>query len=115
VLAGFVTELSSRNLKIMITEMDVNDRAAPAEIGARDVAVGAAYKSYLDVMLGNRAVVAVVTWGLTDGDSWITRGDLPFFRRTDGAQPRPLPFDADYRPKPCYDSIASAFRAAPKR
>jgi endo-1,4-beta-xylanase len=115
VLAEFVKEISGRNLKMMITEMDVNDRAAPADIAARDAEVAAIYRRYLDVMLANRAVVAVITWGMTDRDSWITRGDLPFFRRTDGAQPRPLPFDVDYKPKPCYDSIAGAFQAAPRR
>jgi endo-1,4-beta-xylanase len=114
-LADFTKEISSRNLKIMITEMDVVDRAAPSDVAVRDAQVAALYKRYLDVMLDNHALVGVVTWGLTDGDSWITRGDSPAFRRTDDLPPRPLPFDADYRQKPCYDAIAQALRAAPKR
>lgn len=114
-LADYVAELTNRGLKIMVTEMDVVDRGAPSSIAIRDAEVAAIYKRYLEVMLENRALVAVITWGLTDRDSWITRGDKPAFRRTDGLPPRPLPFDAEYEPKPCYYAIAQAFQAAPVR
>ena len=38
-------------------------------------------------------VKTVVTWGLSDHDSWITHYSLDEFRRPDGMPPRPLPFD----------------------
>ena len=99
----------------MVTEMDVVDRSAPSDIAARDAQVAAVYKRFLDAALDNPALIAVMTWGLTDKESWIVRGDLKNFIRSDGLKPRPLPFDDDYRPKPAYDAIANALRAAPVR
>jgi endo-1,4-beta-xylanase len=77
--------------------------------------VASLYKRYLDVVLDNRATIAVITWGLSDRESWITRGDEKGFRRADGLPPRPLPFDDQYRPKKAYEAIAEALRAAPAR
>jgi len=114
-LADFLKEISDRGLKIMITELDVVDRASPSDIPTRDGEVAALYRRYLDVTLDNRAVIGVVTWGLTDKDSWITRGDSPNFRRADGLLARPLPLDDHYRRKPAYEAIAEAFRTAPLR
>ena len=114
-LAAFLKEISDRGLKIMITEMDVIDRSAPSDVAARDAEVASLYKRYLDVVLANRSVIAVITWGLSDRESWITRGDQAAFRRMDGLPARPLPFDDSYRPKKAYDAIAEALRAAPER
>jgi endo-1,4-beta-xylanase len=114
-LDGFLREISDRGLKILVTELDVIDRGSPSDIAKRDTEVAAMYKRYLEVVLENKAVVAVATWGLTDHDSWITRGDLPAFRRADGLPARPLPFDDHYVRKPAYFAIAEAFKAAPAR
>jgi endo-1,4-beta-xylanase len=113
--SGFLRELAGRGLEIMITELDVVDRGAPADIAKRDADVAAIYRRYLDVALDNPAVKTVITWGLTDRISWIVNGPDPDTRRTDKLPPRPLPFDASYVPKPAYFAIAEAFRAAPPR
>ncbi len=113
--AAFLDALAGTGVKIMLTELDVADRGAPGDPGERDQEVAAAYKRYLDVALANRAVIALITWGFVDTDSWVTRGDLPAFRRSDGQAPRPLPFDGNYNPKPAYEAIAAALRAAPAR
>lgn len=108
-------ELTGRGLDIMLTELDVIDRGAPPDIAKRDAVVAAAYSRYLGVALANRAVKAVITWGLTDRYSWITNGHYPDSRRADGLPPRPLPYDVDYVPKPAYVAIAEALNAAPQR
>jgi endo-1,4-beta-xylanase len=113
--SDFLREIASRGLKIMLTELDVVDRAAPSDVQQRDNQVAGIYRRYLDVALANRSVIAVITWGVTDSESWITRGDEPEFRRADGLPPRPLPFDADFKPKPAYVAIAAAMLGAPKR
>lgn len=113
--AAFLKEVSDRGLQIMITELDVADRGAPSDISARDKEVAAAYREFLDAALANPATKTVITWGFTDGDSWVVRGDHAYFRRTDGLKPRPLPFDADYKPKPAYLAMADAFKAAAPR
>jgi len=113
--AKFLQEVSDRGLQIIISELDVVDRGAPGDIHARDEAVAATYKRFLDVALANRKVTGVITWGLWDTDSWITRGYETSFARPDGLKPRPLLYDDDYRPKAAYGAIADAFRAAPVR
>jgi len=115
VFANFLKEISDRGLQIMLTEMDVIDVGAPSDPAARDAEVASMYKDYLDVALANPAVKTVVTWGLSDRDSWITHYNMDDFRRPDGLPPRPLPFDADLKPKPAYFAIAEAFKAAPGR
>jgi endo-1,4-beta-xylanase len=111
----FLDELVARGLQIMLTELDVVDKGAPSDITARDAAVAAIYRRYLDVALANRVVTTVVTWGMTDRISWIVSIPNPRTKRDDGLPPRPLPFDADMHPKPAYAAIADAFRSAPKR
>jgi endo-1,4-beta-xylanase len=115
VFAGFLKELSDRGLVVMLTELDVVDTAAPADIGARDAEVASMYKEYLDVALASPATKAVITWGLSDPDSWISHNTEDDFRRADGQPARPLPFDKDLKPKPAYFAMAEAFKAAPNR
>jgi endo-1,4-beta-xylanase len=112
--SNFLRALADRGLAILITENDVIDRSAPSDIIARDEAVAAAYRRYLDVALANPAVRTVVNWGLSDRDSWIDTKNSET-RRSDGLPPRPLPFDDQLRPKPAYFAIAAALAAAPPR
>jgi endo-1,4-beta-xylanase len=111
----FLDELAARGLEVMLTELDCIDKGAPSDIAARDAAVAAAYKHYLDVALANRAVTVVINWGLSDRNSWVVSGGDPLAKRDDGQRPRPLPFDTDLSPKPAYFAIAEALRRAPKR
>lgn len=115
VFADFLNELSQRKLKIIISEMDVTDRDGPSDITARDAAVADVYRRYLSVALDNRQVIALITWGMIDAESWITRGDDPKFRRVDGQKPRPLLFDDSYVPKLSYFAVAEALSAASAR
>lgn len=115
VLAGFLRELSDRGLQIMLTELDVRDRGAPSDIARRDAEVASVYRRYLDVALDNRAVTAVITWGLFDRDSYLVEHHDPSLARPDGLPQRPLPFDSEDRPKPAYFALADALRRAPTR
>ena len=115
VFARFLKDIADRGLQVMITEMDVIDVGAPTDIAQRDAEVAAMYKDYLDVALASPAVKTVVTWGLSDHDSWVTHLSMDSFKRPDGQPPRPLPFDATLKPKPAYFAMAEAFKAAPGR
>ncbi len=92
----FLLTVASLGLKIFVTELDVRDRDLPADVAVRDRAVARTYTEYLDVVLADPAVTIVLTWGLDDADSWLLR----FAPRPDGLPVRPLPFDAQLRPKP---------------
>jgi endo-1,4-beta-xylanase len=107
----FLSELADRGLKIFITEMDVLDDGLPKAPGVRDRMVADVYRRYLDVALQEKAVKAVISFGLTDRYTWLDE-DYP---RDDGAHRRPLPFKRDLEPAPAYYAIRSELRQAPHR
>jgi endo-1,4-beta-xylanase len=115
-LRRFLAELAGLGLTIQITELDVTDEKAPADEAVRDRLVADAYSRFLDAVLDETAVKVVVTWGLSDRHSWIVRKETHQSKwRADGLPSRPLPFDADLRPKPAFEVIAQAFAHAPQR
>jgi endo-1,4-beta-xylanase len=114
VFRQFLREISSRNLKVLITELDVfDDMMAPVQ--TRDAAVADVYKSYLSAVLEERATVAVTTWGLSDKYTWLKGDYSPRFRRWDGSPSRPLPFDDRLRSKAAFDAIMGSFASAARR
>lgn len=115
VLSRLLDEIASRGYEIQLSELDVIDKGAPSDIARRDADVATIYRRFLDVALAHKAVKSVVTWGITDRYTWVGADQYADTRRTDGLPPRPLPFDADYKPKPAYTAMAQAFTAAPPR
>ena len=107
----FLRELGQMGLGIEITELDIDDKAYPADIPARDRAVADFARRFLDVALDEPALLNVVTWGLFDGDTWLN--GHPDHRRRDGRPQRPLPLDEAMRPKPFREALIAAFRHAP--
>lgn len=110
-LRQFLADVASLGLKIMITEMDVADKYLPVDIATRDRIIAAAYEDYLSTALDERAVIAVITWGLSDRYTWLSE----FKPRDDQASVRPLPFDQQMQPKLAWNAIARAFDNAPQR
>ena len=107
----FLSEVASRDVKILITEMDVLDDGLPREVEARDRAIAEAVGTYLEVTLDEPAVASLMTFGLSDRYTWLEE-DYP---RSDGAPRRPLPFDERLRPKPAYEALAAALAQARPR
>lgn len=111
-LAGFLKSVSDMGLKILITELDVQDKGLPSDPQARDAAVAQSYSTFLGAVLQNTNVIVVETWGLSDKYTWLTK-HAP---RDDGQDVRVLPYDAQYLPKSAvYQAIEQAFDAAPPR
>jgi len=111
VVARFVADIAAMGLLVLVTELDVRDDGLPADIPLRDAAVANHARTWLDAVLPNPAVRGVLTWGLSDRRSWLNEK----FPRADGLPQRPLPLDADLRPKKLWDAIAGAFAAVPER
>ncbi|MFN8574415.1 MAG: endo-1,4-beta-xylanase [Gemmatimonadaceae bacterium] len=103
-LRAFMDAVADLGLQVYITELDVKDQLAPADIAARDAAVAAKYREFLDLMLGHPAVTTVMTWGLSDRITWLSR-QAP---RADGLAVRPLPLDAQLQRKPAWAAIREA-------
>ena len=115
-LRRFLADIAGLGLTIQITELDVTDENAPADIAVRDRLVADTYRRFLDTALDEPAVKMVVTWGLSDRHSWIVRRETYEAKwRTDGVLSRPLPFDTDLEPKPACEAIAQSFAHAPQR
>jgi endo-1,4-beta-xylanase len=116
VLRQFLKRIAGLGLTIQITELDVADEDAPADQTIRDRLVADTYSRFLDAALDEPAIKIVVTWGLSDRHSWIVRQETNEAKwRKDDMLSRPLPFDADLKPKPAFDAMAGAFAHAPQQ
>jgi endo-1,4-beta-xylanase len=110
-LSDFMAAVAAMGLEIDITELDVNDRALPADVAGRDRAVAAAYGDYLRFVLHNKNVRSVLTWGITDAHTWLNGEDA----RADHMPERCLPFDAELKPVEAFYAIGRSLREAPAR
>ncbi|HEY9609121.1 MAG TPA: endo-1,4-beta-xylanase [Allocoleopsis sp.] len=102
---GFLHDAASLGLKILITELDVIDKDLPLDMNVRDRMVAAVYEDYLSVVLEEPAVIAVLTWGLSDRYTWHST----YNPREDKAPVRPLPLDAQLKRKLAWNAMARAF------
>jgi endo-1,4-beta-xylanase len=107
----FIDQVVAMGYKLKITEFDVNDREAPADVAVRDNMVADYAKSYLEVMLSYPQLNDVLCWGMCDRYTWLNG----FAPRKDGARQRSTPYDADFRPKLLRRAIADAFAGAASR
>lgn len=109
----FLSELAGMGLELHITELDVQDHALPADLARRDAAIADTCRRYLDIVLDEPAVRAVVTWGLSARYTYMNSdGEV---RRADGLEPRGMLYDAALRPTPMRAAVMRALLAAPKR
>jgi endo-1,4-beta-xylanase len=108
----FLQEVVEMGLKILVTELDVRDYDFPQDFQTRDSMVADVYHKYLTAVLQHKSVLAVLTWGLSDRHTWVSRFTTP---RADGIAMRPLPFDPELNPTAVYTSMMSAFDQAPHR
>ena len=112
----FLRDIASRGLKIIISELDVSDQGAPADVAQRDQAVADTYARFLNVALDEPGVTGLVVWGLSDRYSWYNDPYFSHdFARKDKLPGRPLLFDENYQPKPAFDAVAKALQNAPRR
>ncbi|MEF2073357.1 endo-1,4-beta-xylanase [Consotaella aegiceratis] len=100
-LACFGEALRRLGVGLLVTELDVIDwkiRGGPAE---QDAAAEKAVSDLLTGLFAGQTPEAVICWGITDRYSWIP----DVMPRPDGSPSRPLPLDADLRPKPWLETI----------
>ncbi|HEX5161556.1 MAG TPA: endo-1,4-beta-xylanase [Steroidobacteraceae bacterium] len=107
----FLDNVTGMGYALLVTEFDVHDAPLPADIAARDKAVAALARGFLDLTLSFTQVNAVLCWGLADSYTWLQRRNP----RADGLPKRPTPYDVALQPKPLRKAMAAAFRAAPPR
>ncbi len=104
----FLDEVVGMGYKLVITEFDVNDHAAPTKAAVRDRMVADYGRAYLDLMLSYPQLGDMLAWGMTDRYSWLTNFDP----RRDRTIKRGTPYDVNFRPKPLREAMGAAFRSA---
>ncbi len=110
-LHEFIRAVEKLNLQVFVTELDVNDADLGPDVEERDHLVAELYRDYLTNVLQHQSVKAVLTWGLTDRDTWLNARN----RHQSGQLLRPLPFDFNLKPKPAFYSMVQAISSAPVR
>ena len=110
-LHRFLEQIERLGLQVFVTELDVNDSDLPGGIAERDRMVGELYRDYLQNVLQHSSVRAVLTWGLTDKDTWLNS----FTPRKDKLPQRPLPFDEELKPTPAFYAMRDAISATAAR
>jgi endo-1,4-beta-xylanase len=111
-LRAMIAEAREMGLKVLLTEMDVSDRKLPADIAARDAAVAATYRGYLNAALADEAVIALLTWGISNKYTWLDYGNQ---QREDKLPQRCLPFDSQMNATPVFMAERDAIDGAVKR
>jgi endo-1,4-beta-xylanase len=107
----FLDEVTGMGYRLLITEFDVNDHMAPADMAVRDRMVADYGRAYLELMLSYPQLRDVLCWGMCDRYSWLDGFDP----RADKTLKRGTPYDANFRPKPLRSAIASSFESARSR
>jgi endo-1,4-beta-xylanase len=110
-LKDFLSRVSDMGLKIIVSELDVTEKGSETSVADRDRAIANEISRYLDVVLQQKSVIGVVTWGLSARYSWLAN----YAPRPDGQQVRPLPYDSDLHPTQGWQALATAFQQAPSR
>ncbi|MBI1333266.1 MAG: hypothetical protein GC165_10345 [Armatimonadetes bacterium] len=109
---GVLDEIRNRNLKFMMTELDLS---VPIEKAARnDPSYGqipanpddlkqqaASYEAFVKMGLSYKNCEGIQLWGMTDGHSWIPDS-------TQGKRGAALLFDKGYKPKPAFEAVFKA-------
>jgi endo-1,4-beta-xylanase len=111
--ASFLRELERMRFQVLITEFDVIEppgQKLSEDIAARDAAVAQRTHAVVSTAVQS-GVRTVLTWGLSDAQSWLNA--WPPARRPDGAEVRALPLDSEFRPKPGWHALARSFAGMP--
>ena len=114
-LKSFIREAGKMHLEVYITEMDVKTHSLAGGPEAQDAAVAQVYRDYLTLVLAEPNVPIVLTWGITDANSWLNEMNEPWAKRKDGMKMRPLPFDEKLKPAPAFLALRAALDSAPPR
>ncbi len=110
----FIEDIGARKLRIYLSEFDVDDDSFPRETAKRDELVAQWTTRFLQPVLKNPAIDALITWHLSDKYTWYREPAVVAQRKRDFPA-RPLPFDEWFQGKPMAEAMRSALLAAGPR
>jgi endo-1,4-beta-xylanase len=106
----FIQAIRSLGLKILITELDINDTKIPGSFAERDDAVARAYSDYLLRIVPRTGTEQVIFWTPWDGSDWLDTLHGAKFDRADFKPHRPGLIDVTMHRKPAFYAVANALR-----
>lgn len=111
VFRRFLQRLEDLGLTLAVTELDVTEApdAGGRSLEARRRRAAAEAEKVLAVALDSPALAGVVTWGLSDADSWLRK------RGPDMFDNQGLPYDDALQPTPFRETLASLFASTRSR
>lgn len=107
----FLNEVTSMGYRLIISELDVNDRRLTGPVRVQDEISAKLVETYLSLMLDYRQTHTVIAWGMSDKYTWLRSVG----EKDDHLPRRASPYDDQERPKPMLQAIKNAFAAAPAR
>ena len=107
-LTRFLQQVRALGLKVLITELDVNDSQIQGDVPSRDAAVAKYYADYLANVVSAGKVNQLIFWSATDKGNWLNSMKAPAFQRADGSLHRPGLLDTNLMQKPAYHAVAAA-------
>ena len=105
----FLAQLKSLGIKVIVTELDVDDTKVSGDIAARDAAVAQTFGTYLNDILRQAQPSRVIFFSPMDKGNWYDA--LASSARSDGQPHRPGLFDLRMAEKPSYNAVANALKA----
>lgn len=87
-------------LEVYVTELDVNMNDVQADSDSKDTLQANVYYEMLRACIESKVCHSFALLGITDDETWYNYMGLK--------DPRPLPFDRDYRPKQAFFSMRDA-------
>lgn len=105
-LKAFFAELKAMGLRLLVTELDVDDDGGPSDPRPRDGKAAEITARFLEPVMESGICNAIVSWGLSDRylrGKIVPKAEWTFL-------PRKLPLDAALGRKPMWHAIADALR-----
>jgi endo-1,4-beta-xylanase len=102
-LTDTMRRFAALGVEVEITEMDVGTSLLDGSTEQRLALQAAAYGNAARACNAVEACTRFTTWGFTDRVSWLGPAEMG------------LPFDTQYRPKPAFEAVRSAFASSSAR
>ena len=105
---GFLREVRTMALKVMITELDVDGAGVRGGRAMVDQTVADVYADIVETVAAEGELAGVVTWGVSDAKSWLND-------RANSRPARALPLDETGHPKASWRALASSLEKGSRR
>ena len=106
---SFLKSIHDMGLKILITELDVNDTSIGGSVPNRDQAVAKFYADYLKSVHSVVPLDSVIIFSVGDQGNWYDGMTDASYKRSDGTEHRPSLMDTSDQLKPDYYALRDVF------